>query len=419
MRREGETIMTAAPGASFRARLKPMDPAGPRFAGDVVDLLLDEARGARATDIHLNPTPDGQEVAWRIDGVLHQVARLPASSAPNVVSRLKVMADLLTYRNNVPQEGRVKAEPGALETRVSTFPTLHGERAVIRMFAPANRYARLDELGLTEAIAQSLRTLLDETSGLIVFAGPAGSGKTTTLYTCLRELVATSRGTRCLTTLEDPIEVAVPGVCQSQVNAAAGFTLESGLRSLMRQDPEVIAVGEVRDRDVARVAFQAALSGHLVLTTFHAGSAAGALGRLADLDIEPYMLLSGLRAVVFQRLARRLCSCSITIQDSTAFLGLEVKRAFAPVGCPECDGTGYRGRLVLAEALFPERGALARAVLGRADVPTLEAAARADGFVDRWRQAAEAVEAGWTSPLEARRVLGFGSSQEHHALDSL
>jgi type II secretory ATPase GspE/PulE/Tfp pilus assembly ATPase PilB-like protein len=405
--REFEAIMTEPPGASFRAFLRTADAAVARFASDVVDRLLADARDARATDVHLTPDPSGQQVAWRIDGVLHQVALLPAATAPNVVARLKVMADLLTYRNDVPQEGRIRTAPGALETRVSTFPTLHGERAVVRMFAAHDRYSRLDELGLPTAIAGPLHRLLMETSGLIILAGPAGSGKTTTLYACLRELVAQTGGARCLTTLEDPIEVAVPGVCQSQVNPVAGFTLESGLRSMMRQDPEVIGVGEVRDRSVAQVAFQAALSGHLVITTLHAGSAAGALGRLADLDIEPYLIRSGLRAVIFQRLARKLCSCARPVDDTAAPLGLDVRRAWGPAGCPDCEGTGYHGRIVLAEAVSPERGALAQAVLQRADVPALETAARADGLVDRWRHAAEAIEAGLTSPIEVRRVLGF------------
>lgn len=400
--------MPEMPGTAFRQAVASMDPGSSRYATDLVDRLLLEARSARASDIHLTPTAEGQEVRWRIDGVLHRVATLPGSAAPNVVARLKVLADLLTYRSDTPQEGRIRAEPGALETRVSTFPSLHGERAVVRMFAPADRFARLDDLGLPETIADALRRLLGETSGLIVLAGPAGSGKTTTLYACFRELAAATAGSRGLTTLEDPVEVAVPGVSQSQVNLAAGFTLEVGLRSLLRQDPEVIGIGEIRDRAVARVAFQAALSGHLVLTTFHAGSAAGAIGRLADLDIEPYLIRSGLLAVIFQRLARRLCDCSRPIDDPAETLGLAVKSARKPAGCAVCQGTGYRGRVVLAEMLLPNSLHLAGAIHARADVPALEAAARLDGQTDRWQGACQAVEAGLTSPAEVRRVLGLG-----------
>jgi hypothetical protein len=224
-----------------------------------------------------------------------------------VVARLKVLAELLTYRTDVPQEGRIRGGPGDVEMRVSTFPTLFGEKAVVRLFAGPGRFLRPEDLGLPPEIRATLGRLLGETSGAILLAGPAGSGKTTTIYACLRELVAASAGTRSLATLEDPIEVAVPGVAQAQVNPAAGFDLGAGLRSLLRQDPEVIAVGEIRDRATAEVAFQAALTGHLVLSTFHAGSAAGVVGRLSDMGIEPYVLRSGVRAIICQRLVRTLC----------------------------------------------------------------------------------------------------------------
>jgi type II secretory ATPase GspE/PulE/Tfp pilus assembly ATPase PilB-like protein len=401
-------------GAS--APLAGLDPGHPRYAIDVVDRLLTAARNVGASDLHLDPTPDGLSVRWRLDGVLQDAATVPIALAPNVVSRIKVLADLLTYRNDVPQEGRIRTEPGGPETRVSTMPTLHGERAVVRLFAPGDRFRRIDDLGLPAAVASSLIDHLDATGGLVVLAGPAGSGKTTTLYACLRELAARTRGRRSLVTLEDPIEVAVPGVSQSQVNPAGGFTLESGLRSLLRQDPEVIGVGEVRDRAVAEVAFQATLSGHLVLTTFHAGSAAGAIGRLADMGIEPYVLASGLRSIVFQRLARRLCSCSREAcpEDGPAgTLGLDVAQARVAVGCPVCVGTGYKGRMLIAEAIHePGRGALGRAILDRRDIDALETAARADGLRSRWRHAREAVESGLTSAAEVRRILGTGPDPE-------
>ncbi len=178
--------------------------------------------------------------------------------------------------------------------RLSTFPTLFGEKAVVRMFAGPGRFLRLEDLGLPGRVRDELSHVLDETSGAIVLSGPAGSGKTTTIYACLRELAARSRGERSLATLEDPIEAVVPGVAQSQVNLAAGLTLESGLKSLLRQDPEVIAIGEIRDRATAEIAFQAALTGHLILTTFHAGSACEVIGRLLDMGIEPYVVRSGL-----------------------------------------------------------------------------------------------------------------------------
>jgi general secretion pathway protein E len=386
--------------------LTPLDPTSPKYATDAVERTLAEARAAGASDVHLQPTADGLEVAWRIDGVLQQVARLPAKLAPNVVARLKVLADLLTYRTDVPQEGRIKAAPGGVEMRVSTFPTLFGEKAVVRMFAGPGRFLRLGDLGLPAAVRDELSRVLDETSGAIVLSGPAGSGKTTTIYACLRELSGRSSGERSLASLEDPIEAVVPGVAQAQVNPAAGLTLESGLKSLLRQDPEVIAIGEIRDKATAEIALQAALTGHLILTTFHAGSACEVIGRLLDMGIEPYVVRSGLRAVVAQRLVRRLCSCAQPSTRPEELLGLPVQAAKVPRGCDACRGTGYSGRAVLGEMLLFDTDELARAILAKSDVRRLEEVAVAAGMVDRWERACATVEAGVTSPTEIRRILG-------------
>ena len=223
-----------------------------------------------ASDLHLQPTADGLELRFRIDGVLQPVGRIPAAVAGNVTARLKVLAELLTYRTDVPQEGRIRRPQDDVEMRVSSFPTLFGERIVVRFFAGAQRYQRLDDLGLPADVSAPLRQLLNETSGAILVTGPAGSGKTTTVYACLRELAASvtsaveARSQRSLVSLEDPIEVVVPGVAQSQVNPVAGFDLATGVRFLMRQDPEVIMVGEIRDRPTAEAAFQASLTGHLL-----------------------------------------------------------------------------------------------------------------------------------------------------------
>jgi type II secretory ATPase GspE/PulE/Tfp pilus assembly ATPase PilB-like protein len=395
-------------GAAFRQKLASLDRANSRFVTELVDLVLAEARGSGASDIHLQPGVNQLEMRWRIDGVLHAMDSLPQAFAPNIVARLKVMADLLTYRTDVPQEGRIRGQQGEPEMRVSTFPTLYGEKAVVRLFASQGGFERLDTLGLPREILLALRRLLQETSGAILFSGPAGSGKTTTIYACLREIVAMSEGKKSLTTLEDPIEVAVAGVSQSQVNATAGFDLENGLRSLMRQDPDVIAVGEIRDRSTAEVAFQASLTGHLLLTTFHSGSAAGALGRLSDMGIEPYILRSGILAIVFQRLVRKLCRCAVLETDPQAAIGLPVGTFLRPVGCELCYGRGYHGRVVLAEMLYPDQGELGRGVLQRRDVDELERAAVHDGMVTRWHRGVEAIEAGLTTPSEVRRVLGLG-----------
>jgi type II secretory ATPase GspE/PulE/Tfp pilus assembly ATPase PilB-like protein len=373
----------------------------------MVDFIFDEANALRASDIHLLPVAEGLEVHYRIDGVLQLAGVLPAALTQNMVGRLKVLADMITYRTDIPQEGRIRGLPGEVEMRVSTFPTYFGEKAVIRVFGGKGEYLRLDDLGLPEEIRRTLAEQLFETSGAILFSGPAGSGKTTTLYTCLRELAMSSHGGRSLMTLEDPIEVLVPGVAQAQINHAAGLDLAAGLRSMMRQDPEVIGVGEIRDLATAEVAFQASLTGHLVLCTFHAGSAAGVISRLEEMGIEPYVMTSGVRAIVCQRLVRRLCSCARTADAPDQLLGLDVSRARIAVGCEECRGTGYRGRVAMAEILLPGDPEVSQAIRTQADVSHLEAVAQKNGMVALIERACRTVEAGLTDPTEVRRVLGL------------
>jgi type II secretory ATPase GspE/PulE/Tfp pilus assembly ATPase PilB-like protein len=427
-----------------------LDPALPDYASRAVEAALSAARAAGASDVHWQPTPRGLELKFRVDGVLLPVALFPRQLAANLIARLKVRAELLTYHTDRPQEGRIRlpqadnlhgscgaggpavmaggrpAAGGAtenppahagdapqpdVEMRVSTFPTLHGERAVVRLFGGSGRYQRLDDLGLPEDVRGPLETLLAETSGAILVSGPAGSGKTTTLYACLRQLTAATGGQRSLVSIEDPIEVAVAGVAQSQVHAAAGLDLAVGLRFLMRQDPEVIMVGEIRDRPTAEAALQASLTGHLVLSTFHAGSAAETVGRLLDMGIEPYVLRSGLLAILNQRLLRRLCTCAEETDDADARLGLPVRRVKIPRGCQACHGTGYQGRFLLVEMLTLARSGgaadLGRAILSRSDAATIEQLAVGQQMTSRWERACRAVQEGLTSPAEVRRLLGF------------
>ena len=391
--------------------LAELDTSDPRFATVVVDRLLEAGQDCAASDLHLQPAAEGLLLRFRLDGVLQPAGVFPSSIAANIVARLKVLAELLTYRTDVPQEGRIRAASSEVELRVSTFPTLHGERCVVRFFAGADRYQRLDDLGMPDEIVESLRQNLAQTSGAILVTGPAGSGKTTTAYACLRELAQATGVMRNLVSLEDPIEIDVPGVAQAQVNPTVDLDLARGLRFLMRQDPEVILVGEIRDRPTAEAALQASLTGHLLLSTFHAGSAAEAVGRLSDMGIEPYLLQSGVLAILSQRLLRRLCKCSRQCDDADARLGLPVAAARIPVGCPGCGRTGYRGRLVLVEMLNAEPTELGRAILSRSDAATLQRLAVKAGMVTRWQYACRAVEAGLTSPAEVRRVLGFSAEQ--------
>ncbi len=394
-----------------RKQLMVLDASSESYAAQFVDVLLEAAHRLGASDVHLLPTPDGIDLAVRIDGVLQPWGIFPAGKVSDAIARLKVLADLLTYRTDVPQEGRVRNSKFAAEIRVSSFPTLHGEKVVVRLFAAETRFPYLEDLGLPGDIHQGLLKVLSETSGALVITGPAGSGKTTTAYACLREAVRRSGGGRSIATLEDPIEVAIDGVAQSQVNPRSEFDLATGLRSLLRQDPEVILVGEMRDPTTAGVAFQAALTGQLVLTTFHAGSAAGAISRLLDMGIEPYILRSGIQAVVCQRLVRKLCKCARPSDSAEARLGpLPVSQAKVPQGCAECHGTGYDGRALLAEMLTLDMSGVAEGILARQDAAALEATAVAGGMKTRWNCACRAVETGLTSAAEVRRVLGFSDA---------
>lgn len=403
--------------AEFADALGKLSAGSEDFVPTLVSLVLSKARSARASDIHLVPTEQALVMQWRIDGVLHVIAGFDRDLAPRLVARLKVMSGLLTYRTDVPQEGRVSREFSRTEVRVTTFPTLHGEKAAIRLFSENDRLQKLDQLGLPAAVESSLRSHLAATAGVILLTGPSGSGKTTTAYACLRDIIADSFGTRCIMTLEDPVEVAVDGATQSQVRPTAGFDLATGLRSLMRQDPDVILVGEIRDPETAEAAFQAALTGHLVLTTFHAGSTAEAITRLLEMQIEPYLIRSGLRAVICQRLLRRACqSCATSHSGGESLFGqLRNLEGIADKSKPEstqqaacevCGATGYHGRLVLAEMLDPNLPDIARAILDRVDATELARLAAEAGMVTLQQRAGAAVNEKMTTATEVLRVLG-------------
>ncbi len=399
--------MISAPELS--RQLRELDPSDPNYAIRFVDLLLTTAKVSRASDVHLQPVREGLDVRWRLDGVLQELGVFSSGESTDVVARLKVLAELLTYRTEIPQEGRIRQRTGDIEMRVSTFPTLYGERAVVRLFATQQSLQQLENLGLPLPIEQSLGELLCETSGVLIIAGPAGCGKTTTAYACLRHLVRASGGGKAVVSLEDPIEVAVEGVAQSQVNSHAGFDLSVGLRSLMRQDPEAILLGEIRDREAAEIVFQAALTGHLVVTTYHAASAATAVSRLSDMGIEPYLLRSGILAILHQRLLRQLCTCARAVSAPRELLGLGVDGAREAVGCEQCRHTGYVGRLVVAEMLRADDSELGRAILSRSEASQLEKLAVQNGMVPCWQRALDVVAQGRSSPSELRRVFGFST----------
>lgn len=391
------------------------------FAVAIVDAVLAASAAAGASDVHLTPTFDGLDLTWRIDGVLQPLARVPQEMAGNVVTRLKVLARLLTYQTSVPQEGRIVVgrhaaggeRGGDVEVRVSTFPTMFGEKVVARNLPQdGRRLQRIVELGLPADVGRALGDAIDGTSGAVVIVGPAGSGKTTTAYACLREILERTDRARSIATLEDPVEAIIPGVAQSQVAEAAGFDLATGLRSLVRQDPEVILIGEIRDPQVASVAMQAALTGQLVVTTFHASDAATAASRLLDMGVPPFVVRSGVRTIVAQRLLRKLCTCATSagVDAAAANLAIMGGGLRAPRGCDACRGTGYAGRVVVAEALDLDGPGVARGVLARDDARTLRAAAVAEGMRPLLEQAKSLAAGGVTSAAEVVRVFGLAAA---------
>ncbi len=317
-------------------------------------IIADAARNG-VSDIHIEPYETGLVVRMRIDGVLRETLRMPPHVAPVVVSRVKVMARLDIAERRVPQDGRMGLTLGGklLDVRVSTLPSRAGERVVLRILDKENAGIDLDALGMSPAMYALLKTALAEPNGIILVTGPTGSGKTTSLYAALRLL---NDGSRNILTVEDPVEYAVEGVGQTQVNAKVGLTFAAGLRAILRQDPDVVMVGEIRDRETAEIAVQASLTGHLVLSTVHTNDAVGAITRMRDMKVEPFLLASTLRAVVAQRLVRRLCEhCRRPVRagDTLApMLGIaKDATVYEAVGCEHCSHTGFRGRTGVYEAV--------------------------------------------------------------------
>ncbi len=371
---------------------------GPEMVTELVDLTIGAGVSLEASDIHLEAGRECIAVRLRLDGVMHDFGELPLELAPNIVARCKVMAGLLSYRSDIPQEGGASGNvyaPG-IELRISTFPTLHGERVAIRIFDPAAHDMSLDQLGVPEDVYAAMISALAGTEGMVLLAGPCGAGKTTTLYAALRYILCACGHGRSIVTVEDPVENDIPGVTQTSVRPAVGLTFDRSLRSLLRQDPEVIMVGEVRDPETAAITTEAALTGHLVLSTVHAGRAAMVPHRLLDMGVEPYALAGALRLVVAQRLVRLLCN-DCKQPDAKSDCGYE------PVGCDACHNTGYRGRGLLAEGLSAS-GALHDAIMARASRGVFAQIARQHG-PDIEALAREQVKAGVTSNAETRRIL--------------
>ncbi len=329
----------------------------------LVNMVLADAVRLGASDIHIEPQRDSLRIRYRVDGLLREVMSVPRSALASVVSRLKIVSGLDIGERRLPQDGRTRiAVDGQLvDARVSSLPSVHGEKVVVRLLAPADRLQALEDVGLDPDQLADLRRVLQTPQGLVLLTGPTGSGKTSTLYSALQEIHTPDRN---IVTLEDPVEVQIPGLTQVQVHERSGLTFSRGLRAVLRQDPDVVLVGEVRDTETAELAMRASLTGHLVLTTLHTNSALSSITRLVDMGLEPFMVGSALSAVVAQRLVRRPCgACAVPDQPDPALLlslGVDpaVLESATPrrgTGCVECGQTGYRGRVGIFEVLVVDQ----------------------------------------------------------------
>jgi type IV pilus assembly protein PilB len=362
-----------------------------------VNLLISQAIQDRASDIHIEPAEHDMQVRYRIDGVLHEMQRAPKNIQNGVISRLKIMSDIDIAERRKPQDGRMSVMHAGrkIDLRVATLPTVYGEKVVMRILDNSNTTLGMEQLYLLERNAAAFKQSYSKPYGMILVTGPTGSGKSTTLYTTLN---AVARPEINVITVEDPVEYRMAGINQVQVNPKAGLTFASALRSILRSDPDVVLLGEIRDHETAQIAIEASLTGHLVLSTLHTNDAPSAITRLTEMEIEPFLVGSALDSVVAQRLARRLCDrCREPYQQSAEDLvnlrvGFDPRSPlptlYRPIGCQPCSGTGYRGRVAIHEVMTVteeiERLAVARASsaeIGRVAVAQGMTTLRQDGWV--------------------------------------
>jgi type II secretory ATPase GspE/PulE/Tfp pilus assembly ATPase PilB-like protein len=384
------------------------DRASERPVIRLVDHIIAEAIATRASDIHLEPEEGGVAVRYRIDGVLRDTMMLPRPAGLPLVSRIKIMAQMDIADRLRPQDGRarVSVSGNRVDLRVSTLPASYGEKVVIRILDSRSTVLSLDGLGLLPDEARRVQELVNLREGIVLVTGPTGSGKTTTLYSALRQIQQRAVN---IVTVEDPVEYKLQGIVQVQVNEKAGLNFANALRSILRQDPDVILVGEIRDKETAAIAVQASLTGHLVLSTLHTIDAASSIARLVDIGVEGYKIAAALKGVVAQRLLRRLCEhCR---KESTEPVSDRLRRwlpqgltLYQAVGCAECAQTGYRGRMAVMEVLTVN-GDIERLIAGNETADRVAEAARAGGMKTLWEAGIDHVRAGQTSLDELLRVV--------------
>ena len=376
----------------------------------LVNSILMEAAKEKASDIHIEPYERELAVRFRVDGALANVVSPPKKLQPLIVSRVKVMAGLDIAEKRLPQDGRLKIVIAGkeIDIRISCIPTAFGERVVMRLLDKETMLLGFDQIGMRGEVKEQMEKLIHAPHGIILVSGPTGSGKTTTLYAALSDINSPDKN---IITVEDPVEYQLPGVGQMQVNTKIGLSFATGLRSILRQDPDVIMVGEIRDQETASIAVQASLTGHLVFSTIHTNDAAGAITRLVDMGIEPFLIASSLLATVAQRLVRVLCQeCKEEYApDPATYSALEIDSAssgqklYRPKGCSACKESGYRGRTGLYEILTVD-DSIRALVTQNADSSMIRQRAIGNGFKPMRIQGAEAVFSGITSAEEILRV---------------
>ncbi len=377
----------------------------------MVNAILSQAVQERASDIHIEPFEKNFVVRFRIDGILHKRLTPPRVAHAGVVSRIKIMANMNIAENRLPQDGRIKIKLSGkdIDIRVSTLPTRHGEKVVMRLLNKSDIEFNLYNLGIYDDILKEIKKVISETNGIILVTGPTGSGKSTTLYSILKELNKESVN---IMTAEDPIEYELEGVSQTQVHEKIGLTFANILRTMLRQDPDIIMVGEIRDQETARIAIQAALTGHLVLSTLHTNDAPSAVTRLVDMGIDPYLITSSVRAVIAQRLVRVNCeNCKkgyTPTLDVLEDLGLELsqlhnKKLYKGMGCEKCVHTGYLGRSGIYE-FMKMTPAIQKGVLKGLDSESLKEIALKEGLITLLEYGKRKIIDGVTTPEEVLRV---------------
>ena len=383
----------------------------------IVTTVLEFAIKSRASDVHIEPLEERTRVRYRIDGILHEKLVLPRKIHDALVSRIKILSDMKIDEKRIPQDGRFnfQTDTEEVDLRVSTLPTAHGEKVVMRLLKKTGAVPTLQELGLRGRALKNLEEAVLRPHGIILVTGPTGSGKTTTLYSVLSRINTTKVN---IVTLEDPVEYQMPGVNQVQINPQAGLTFASGLRSFLRQDPNIIMVGEVRDEETAELAVQASLTGHLVFSTLHTNSSSGALPRLLDMKAEPYLLASTITAIVGQRVARKVCIACKKAYEPAPEIVTDIKavlgRLWAPdpnkkvelykgEGCDQCGNTGYKGRVGIFEVL-PVTEKIGRLILEHAAASEIEKVAVEEGMIVMKQDGYLKVVEGITSIDEVLRV---------------